>query len=214
MASKRISPYAKPHPAARRNLMAIDRPVVLVGLMGVGKSSVGRRLARRLRLPFVDADEAIEQAHDLSINEIFERFGEDYFRDGERRVIDRLMDERPKVIATGGGAFCQPETQAIILDKAISIWIDAEIDTLVGRVSRRDTRPLLKDRDPKTVLTELADRRNPFYSQADIHVMSDHLPPEKMVDRLIRAMKEFATGKRRGKRRGSGPTPTASGSDL
>mgnify|MGYP001950985101 CR=1 FL=1 len=197
MASKRTHPYQKPLQARRRRAVSLDRPIVLVGLMGVGKSSVGRRLARRLRLPVTDADEAIEQAHDLSISEIFARFGEDYFRDGERRVIQRLMDGKPRVIATGGGAFCQDETRDLILNQAISVWIDADIDTLVERVSRRDTRPLLKNRDAREVLTDLANQRNPHYSQADIHVMSDQLPPEKMVDRIVRSVRLHQASRRR-----------------
>jgi shikimate kinase len=174
--------------AARSLRGRIDRPIVLVGLMGVGKSSVGRKLAQRLSLPFVDADDAIEEAHDLSIAEIFEKFGEPYFRDGERRVIARLMDERPRVIATGGGAFMQGETRALILKHAFSIWIDASIDTLVNRVARRNSRPLLIGRDPGQVLRELAVVRNPVYAQADLRVQSDDVPHEVMVDRIIAAL--------------------------
>src|SRR3546814_8483360 len=125
---------------------AINCPIVLVGMMGVGKSTVGRRLAARLGLPFVDADEEIELAASMSVADIFKRFGEAYFRDGERRVIARLMDGEPKVIATGGGAFVQDETRAQILEQAIAIWLDAEIDVLVDRVSRREGRPLLAGR--------------------------------------------------------------------
>ena len=174
--------------AARSLRGRIDRPIVLVGLMGVGKSSVGKKLAQRLSLPFVDADDAIEEAHDLSIAEIFEKFGEPYFRDGERRVIARLMDERPRVIATGGGAFMQAETRALILQHAYSIWIDASIDTLVQRVARRNTRPLLIGRDPAQVLRELAAVRNPVYAEADLRVESDDVPHEVMVDRIIAAL--------------------------
>jgi shikimate kinase len=166
----------------------IDRPIVLVGLMGVGKSSVGRKLAHRLSLPFIDADDAIEEAHDLSIAEIFAKFGEPYFRNGERRVITRLLDERPHVIATGGGAFMQAETRALILKNAFSIWIDANIDTLVQRVARRNTRPLLIGRDPGQVLSELAAARNPIYAEADLRVESDDVPHEVMVDRIIAAL--------------------------
>jgi shikimate kinase len=111
----------------------IDRPIVLVGMMGVGKSTIGRRLAATLKLPFADADEEIEKAAQMAINEIFERFGEDYFRDGERRVIARLIDEQPSVIATGGGAFCQDETRALLLERAITVWIDCDVATLVAR---------------------------------------------------------------------------------
>ncbi len=139
-----------------------DRSIVLVGLMGVGKTTVGRRLARRLGLDFVDSDEEIERAADHSIAEIFARFGEDSFRDGERRVIARLIVGEPKVIATGGGAFVNEETRALILRHCVAVWLDAELATLVERVSRRDTRPLLRDREPLTVLRDLADRRTPI----------------------------------------------------
>jgi shikimate kinase len=163
---------------------------VLIGLMGVGKSTVGRRLAARLGLSFVDADNEIEAAAGLSISEIFERYGESYFRDGERRVIARLIDGTPKVIATGGGAFIQEETRALILDRALAIWLDADVDVLAQRVARRDTRPLLRDKDPRTVLSELAAIRNPIYALAPIHVRSQASPHELAVERIIRALKE------------------------
>lgn len=164
------------------------RTIVLVGLMGVGKSTVGRRLAARLGLPFVDADKEIEDAAGLTIPEIFERFGEDAFRDGERRVIQRLLDGTPRVIATGGGAFMNDETRALILEKATAVWLDADIDTLVQRVGRRDGRPLLKDKDPRDVLTELARVRNPIYAQAPIRVKSRPLPHEATVDAILKAL--------------------------
>ncbi len=164
------------------------KPIVLVGLMGVGKSTVGRRLATRLGVPFVDADHEIEAAAGMTVNEIFEKFGEPYFRDGERRVIARLIDDSPRVVATGGGAFINDETRALILDQAIAIWLDAPIRVLADRVSRRDTRPLLRDRDPFVVLTELAARRNPIYAQAPIHIPSDQAPHESAVAAIIRAI--------------------------
>lgn len=173
---------------AHRSPPRFDRPIVLVGLMGVGKSSVGRKLALRLNLPFIDADDAIEEAHHLSITEIFAKFGEGYFRDGERRVIARLLDGRPKVIATGGGAFVQDETRALIKAGAHSVWIDADIETLVDRVSRRSTRPLLIGRDPAEVLRQLAEKRNPLYAEADIHVMSNDVAHDIMVDRILNAL--------------------------
>ncbi len=160
-------------------------PIVLVGMMGVGKSTVGRRLAARLGLHFVDADEEIEKAAGMSVTEIFQRYGEPYFRDGERRVIARLMDGAPKVIATGGGAFMQDETRRLILDAAIAVWLDADIDILVERVGRRESRPLLKDRDPRIVLTELAAIRNPIYALAPIHVKSIAAPHEVAVDSIM-----------------------------
>ncbi|MDH7638422.1 shikimate kinase [Sphingomonas oryzagri] len=164
------------------------RPIVLVGLMGVGKSTVGRRLASRLHLPFVDADKEIETAAGLSIAEIFARYGEQAFRDGERRVIARLIDGRPKVIATGGGAFMNDETRALILKRATAVWLDADIDVLVDRVGRRDDRPLLHDRDPREVLIELSATRNPVYALAPIHVRSEPLPHDATVDSILKAL--------------------------
>jgi len=165
------------------------RPLVLVGLMGVGKSTVGRRLAARLHLPFVDADREIEAAAGLSIPDIFDRFGEEGFRDGERRVIARLIDGTPKVIATGGGAFMNDQTRALILDRATAIWLDADIDVLVDRVRRRTDRPLLHDRDPRAVLTDLAARRNPIYALAPIHIRSEPLPHDATVDVILKALR-------------------------
>ena len=162
--------------------------IVLVGLMGVGKSTVGRRLARRLKLPFVDADAEIEAAAALTVSEIFERFGEPHFRDGERRVIARLMEGPAKVIATGGGAFINDETRALILTEGLAIWLDAEVAVLADRVGRRDTRPLLRGKDPIVVLTELAERRNPFYAQAHLHIASQRAPHEATVDAILKAI--------------------------
>lgn len=173
------------------NLPRFDRPLVLIGLMGAGKSTIGKRLAARLHLPFVDADTEIERAAGLSISEIFQRFGEKEFRDGERRVIGRLIDGRPKVIATGGGAFMQDDTRALILDRALAIWLDADIEVLADRVSRREgTRPLLKDRDPREALTELAAIRNPVYALAPVHVRSQPLPHDATVDAILKALAE------------------------
>jgi len=166
-------------------------PIVLVGMMGVGKSTVGRRLAARLGLGFVDADEEIEKAAGMTITEMFERYGEDYFRDGERRVIARLMDGEPKVIATGGGAFMQEETRALILDHALAIWLNADIDTLVDRVSRREGRPLLKGKDPRVVLTELAAIRNPVYALCPIHVKSAAAPHGVAVDSIMEQLSQW-----------------------
>jgi shikimate kinase len=163
-------------------------PIVLVGLMGVGKSTVGRRLAKRLKLPFVDADEEIERAAGMKIAEIFDRYGEPYFRDGERRVIHRLIDGNPKVIATGGGAFINDDTRALILDQATAIWLDAPEDVLVARVRRRDTRPLLRGRNPAEVLRELAAVRNPIYALAPIRIASQHAPHEATVSAILKAL--------------------------
>ena len=166
-------------------------PIVLVGMMGVGKSTVGRRLAARLGLSFVDADEEIEKAAGMSVAEIFERYGEPHFRDGERRVIARLMDGAPKVIATGGGAFMQEETRRLILESATAVWLDADIDILVDRVGRRDSRPLLKDRDPRAVLTELAAVRNPIYALAPIHIKSIAAPHEIAVEKIMEQLTQW-----------------------
>lgn len=165
-----------------------DRPLVLVGLMGVGKSTIGRRLAQRLGLPFVDADEEIETAAGMTISEIFERYGEPFFRDGERRVIARLVDGQPKVIATGGGAFMNEATRTLILDKATAIWLDADLDTLVDRVKRRETRPLLKGKDPRLVLDALAAERNPIYALAPIRVRSQPAPHDATVRAILKAL--------------------------
>lgn len=167
-----------------------SRPIVLVGMMGVGKTTIGRRLAARLDLAFVDADEAIEEAAGISVQEIFDRFGEAYFRDGERRVIARLIDGPAKVIATGGGAFANDETRALILDRATAIWLDADIDVLVDRVSRREGRPLLKGKDPRAVLTALAQARYPHYRQAPIHILSSASPHEATVEKIVKAIQQ------------------------
>ena len=172
-----------------------DRSIVLVGLMGVGKTTIGRRLSTRLGLPFVDADAEIESAAGQTISEIFERFGEAHFRDGERRVIARLIEGPPKVLATGGGAFVHDETRALILDKAIAVWLDADIATLVERVGRRSNRPLLAGRDAKTVLTELAAVRNPLYAQAQIHVASKPAPHDVTVNSIVEALAKLDSAK-------------------
>lgn len=166
----------------------IDRPVVLVGMMGVGKTSIGKKLAAQLSLDFVDADEEIETAAGMTIAEIFERFGEPYFRDGERRVIARLIDGKPKIIATGGGAFINDETRQLILDRALSIWLDADVRVLAERVARRTHRPLLTGRNPIDVLTELGKVRNPIYAAANIHVRSDASPHARTVESILKAL--------------------------
>jgi len=168
----------------------VKASLVLVGLMGVGKSTIGRRLAARLGLPFVDADEEIERAAGMTIQEIFDRHGEAAFRDGERRVIARLIEGSPKVIATGGGAFVNEQTRALILERATAIWLDADIDILVGRVSRRDGRPLLKGKDPREVLTRLAAERSPFYEQAPIRVRSTDSPHDATVEAIVEAIRQ------------------------
>ena len=156
--------------------------------MGAGKSTVGRRLSHRLGLPFVDADTEIEVAAGMTIADIFERFGEEYFRDGERRVIARLIDGQPKVIATGGGAFVNDSTRALILESATVVWLDADPRVLAERVKRRDTRPLLRNRDPFEVLTDLARVRNPLYALAHVRVPSYQAPHEATVQAILKAL--------------------------
>lgn len=171
----------------------IDRPVVLVGMMGVGKTSIGRKLSALLHVPFVDADEEIEQAAQMTISEIFAQFGEEYFRDGERRVIARLIDGPGTrlVIATGGGAFVNPETRALILDKAIAVWLDSDVEVLVERVGRKDTRPLLRQGDPREILTRLKAEREPAYAQAPIHVKSGFGPQSRTVGKVLKGISEW-----------------------
>ena len=174
-----------------RVVSRIDRPVVLIGLMGAGKSTVGRRLAAVMGREFVDADDAIEDAAQRKISEIFEEFGEAYFRDGERRVIARLMEETCGVIATGGGAFVDPETRALILEKGIAVWIDCDIDTLVERTARRNHRPLLKTGDPRDILTRLMGERGPLYAEAPVRVQSDEGPHNETAYAILRAIGEY-----------------------
>lgn len=171
----------------------IDRPIVLVGMMGVGKSSVGKRLGALLHWPFVDADDEIEAAAQMTIPEIFTAHGEPYFRDGERRVIARLIQEEGghRVIATGGGAFVNEETRALILDRAIAVWLDSDIDTLVERTSRKDNRPLLQQGDPRETLSRLRDERAPHYGQAPIHVLSGNGPHSRTVTRVLQGIGQW-----------------------
>ncbi|WP_164158051.1 shikimate kinase [Sandarakinorhabdus rubra] len=171
-----------------RLALAAAKPVTLVGLMGAGKSSIGKRLAARLGLPFVDADDEIETAAGMTIAEMFERFGEAHFRDGERRVIARLIDGTPKVIATGGGAFMADDTRALILARTLAVWLDADVATLVERVKKRGHRPLLKGRDPGEVLAQLAAVRNPVYALAPIRIASRAGPHQDTVEAIIGAL--------------------------
>ena len=167
-----------------------SRTIVLVGLMGAGKSSIGRRLAHRLGLPFVDADTEIEKAADLTIPEIFEKHGEPYFRAGEVRVVARILESGPQVLATGGGAYMNPETRTRIRERGISLWLKAELDVLMKRVKRRGDRPLLKADDPQAVLKRLMDERYPVYAEADLTVVSREASHEEVVDDVLAALAE------------------------
>ncbi len=170
--------------------LGVDSTIVLVGLMGVGKTTVGRRLAKKLGLGFVDSDHEIEQAADMSVGEIFEKYGEDDFRSGERRVIARLLDGSPQVVATGGGAFINDETRELIKREGISVWLDADVNILVERTGRRDTRPLLKNGDPKAILARLSRERSPYYAQADLKVVSGDGSHDHVVNAIIETLKE------------------------
>ena len=169
----------------------LDRPIVLVGLMGAGKSTVGRRLAKRLGLPFVDSDAAIEDAAGYSAAEIFERYGEADFRDGERRLVARLIDGEIRVIATGGGAYVDPRTRELLNKRAITVWLDAPVDVLAERTGRRDTRPLLRNGDRKGTLERLAEERGPAYAEAHIRVRSGNGAHHDVVDSIIQALNDY-----------------------
>ncbi|MBZ6077715.1 shikimate kinase [Microvirga puerhi] len=170
------------------------RSLVLVGLMGAGKSTVGRRLAQKLGLPFRDADHEIEAAAGMTITDIFAIHGEHHFRDGERRVIARLLQEGPMVLATGGGAFMNPETRTAIAAAGISVWLKADLDVLMRRVRKRATRPLLKNPDPEGTMRNLMDVRYPVYSTADVTVYSHEAPHDRVVADVIQALNDWFDG--------------------
>lgn len=174
------------HPLASR----LDRSIVLVGLMGAGKSTIGRRLAKRLDLPFVDSDEAIADAAGYTAAEVFERFGEADFRDGERRLVARLADGPLRVIATGGGAFVDDETRALLNARCHTVWLDAPVEILAERTGRRDTRPLLRGTDREAKLRQLLDDRRAFYAEAHLHVRSSKAAHADVVDRILIALDE------------------------
>jgi shikimate kinase len=167
------------------------RTIALVGLMGVGKSSVGRRLANALGMPFRDADTEVEAAAGRSIPDIFAELGEPAFREGERRVIARLLDQPPHVLATGGGAFMNAETRKLIAGRAVSVWLKTDLETLARRVSRKNTRPLLADKDPLQVLRSQAETRYPIYGEADVIVETGDAPHHQTVDQVIRALSAY-----------------------
>ena len=174
--------------AAGARGFAPQRTIVLVGLMGAGKTKIGRRLAARLNLPFFDSDCEIEIAAGETIEEIFRNRGEAVFRDGERRVIARLLTRPTHVLATGGGAFIDPATRALIARRGVSVWLRADLDVLVARVSRRNNRPLLQHSDPRAVLAELIERRHPTYAEADLVIDSGEGPVEATTTRVIAAL--------------------------
>lgn len=175
----------------------LDRPVVLVGMMGVGKSSVGKRLAALLKCPFLDGDDEIEKSAQMTIPEIFEAFGEEHFRDGERRVIARLIEDGAglKVIATGGGAFCNAETRALILEKTVAVWLDSDIDTLMERTGRKNNRPLLQQGDRREILTRLREERRPAYSQAPVHVKSGSGPHSHTLAKILKGIEAWLSSR-------------------
>lgn len=165
-----------------------NRSIVLVGLMGCGKSSVGRRLSLRLKLPFVDADDEIERAAGKTVKEIFSDHGEPYFRDGERRVVARLLKTGPQVLATGGGAYMNAETREAILANGISVWLKADLPLLMRRVLKRENRPLLEASDPEAVMASLMKARYPIYEQADVVVQSRDVPHDVIADEVLTAL--------------------------
>jgi shikimate kinase len=170
-------------------IVSPDKSIVLVGLMGAGKTCIGTRLARKLGMGFVDADDEIETAADCTIEEIFNKYGEQAFRDGERRVIARLLEGEPRVVATGGGAFVNPETRENVRRLGISVWLKADVDVLLHRVSRRNNRPLLKNGDKREILERLIDERYPAYAEADLTVESGSDSPDITVAKVIDALK-------------------------
>lgn len=170
------------------------RPIVLIGMMGAGKSAIGRKLAARLDWPFVDADHEIEAAANMSIPDIFEAYGEPEFRRLEASVMARLLDAGPSVLATGGGAFMNADTRAAIAASAVSVWLSADIDLLMARVARKSTRPLLKAPDPRAVMQKLIDERYPVYARADVTVASRDASKEEMAQTVIEALHDHLAG--------------------
>lgn len=175
---------------------APTRTLVLVGMMGAGKTTVGRRLASRLNLPFRDADAEIELAAGRTVSELFQEYGEAHFREGERRVIRRLLEEEPPhVLATGGGAFVDPQTRMLIRERALSVWLKADLDVLMERVLRRSHRPLLKQGNPRAVMEQLMRERYPVYAEAHITVETGHGPHEEVVRRILSHLNAGSAGR-------------------
>jgi shikimate kinase len=185
------TPEAQARPGDAEMVVALGaRSIVLVGMMGAGKSSIGRRLALRLALPFIDADAEIEERAGMSIPELFEMHGEAYFRAGEARVLARLLVNGPQVLATGGGAYMNADTRALVRQYGVSVWLKADFDLLLRRIKRRNDRPLLKTDDPAARLQQLIDERYPIYGEADVTVHSRDVPHETIVDEIVAALAE------------------------
>lgn len=178
-------------------LSKLDRPLVLIGLMGAGKTRIGRMLAQTLQIPFTDSDDEIEKAAGCSVSDIFQRFGENYFRDGERRVIKRLLKKKACVISTGGGAIMAPETAKIIWNNSISIWIKADMQTTLSRVSKNlEKRPMLTNGNPETILEDLMKKRYPVYEKADIHLTSIDMEESNIIQDALNAIYNHVHGKK------------------
>ncbi|NNU15239.1 shikimate kinase [Parvularcula sp. ZS-1/3] len=180
-----VARFPFPRPELR-----LTRPIVLVGLMGAGKSTTGRRLAKKLGVPFADADDEIEEAAGMRIADIFEIYGEEEFREGERKVMQRLLESGPSVLATGGGAFMNEETRALVKATSTSVWLKADLATHVRRTALRDTRPILKRGDPEDILRKLIEERSPVYAQADVTVLSQDGPHKDTVGSIIKALRK------------------------
>ncbi|MDZ7628676.1 MAG: shikimate kinase [Parvularculaceae bacterium] len=186
-----------PLSSRRKNepVLAVDRPIVLVGMMGAGKTTIGRRLAKALDLPFHDADAEIEAAAGMSVSELFEKHGEQSFREGESKVIARLLSGAPIVLATGGGALTTSATRSLVRDRALSIWLRADVDTLTRRATRRPTRPLLKKGDPKETIARLLGERTPFYAEATLVIDSQPGAHGKTVSALLAAIEDHLSAR-------------------
>jgi shikimate kinase len=191
-----IAPLPIPSPSPEADIVAAlgKRLIVLVGMMGAGKSTIGRRLAARLHLPFIDADTEIEVAAGMSIPEIFEIHGEPHFRDGEARVIARLLESGPAVLATGGGSFMREETRRRVGDKAVSIWLRADADIIMRRVRRRADRPLLQTVDPEATVARLISEREPVYRDANLTIASREVPHDRIVEECVEALHAHLCG--------------------
>ena len=188
------APAASASPSDSKSPHRIDRTIVLVGLMGAGKSCIGRRLAQKLELPFVDADTEIEQAAGCTVSEFFAKYGEPAFREGERRVMARLLAGPPTILAAGGGAFMDAETRALIRGAAVSVWLRADLDTLTARTRGRGHRPLLNNGDPRETLAKLIEVRYPVYAEADIAVETGNDNPNVTCGRVLAALEPFFGG--------------------